>query len=45
MGKTLYHYFLVKRSNLFDKDYYLNKNPAIEQAKLNPIWHFLHEGW
>jgi SAM-dependent methyltransferase len=40
----LNEYFLIRRSGLFDKDWYLAKNPDIVQAKKNPFLHYLLYG-
>lgn len=43
--KTLYHYFLIKRSGLFDEAYYLHNYPDVRKADIDPIWHFVRIGW
>lgn len=35
---------LIKDSNLFDEDYYLNNNPDVKQSRLDPIIHYLMYG-
>ncbi len=45
MLKLLYLYFLVKKSKLFDQKYYLSMYPDVRKADINPIWHFINEGW
>ena len=36
--------YLIRRSSLFDKAWYLEHNPDITQAKLNPAIHYLRFG-
>ena len=38
-------YNLLKKSNLFDSEYYLANNEDVEKAKMNPIKHYLKFGW
>lgn len=38
-------YFLLKRSGLFDEDFYCLQYPDIRQADINPLWHFVSNGW
>ena len=38
-------YQLIKRSKLFDAQWYLAHNPDVKQAGLDPIEHFLKFGW
>ncbi len=38
-------YWLVRNSNLFDKEYYLAQNPDIARLNLDPIKHYLERGW
>ena len=45
MLKFIYQYFLITRSGLFDSRYYLSMYPDVRKADINPIWHFIHEGW
>lgn len=46
--KALYNlvlnYILIRTSGLFDKDWYLENNPDVVQAKVNPYIHFLRHG-
>jgi hypothetical protein len=37
-------FFLIRTSNLFDKYWYLEKNPDVAQAKVNPWLHYLRYG-
>lgn len=43
--KDLYQYYLIKRSGLFDANYYLLQNPDVRQADIDPLWHFIRFGW
>ena len=38
-------YNLLKKSDLFDTEYYLAKNEDVQKAKMNPILHYLRFGW
>lgn len=38
-------YFLIKRSGLFDEDFYCLQYPDIREADVNPLWHFVSIGW
>jgi glycosyltransferase involved in cell wall biosynthesis len=35
---------LITSSGLFDRGWYLSKNPDVEQAKVNPLIHYLYNG-
>ncbi len=37
-------FFLVRASGLFDKTWYLAKNPDVVQAKADPLFHYLRRG-
>ena len=43
--KFIRDYNLIKKSNLFDSEYYLAKNEDVKKAKINPIKHYLKFGW
>lgn len=45
MIKELYNYFLIKRSRLFDPVFYLKDNPDVRRADVDPLWHYIIEGW
>jgi GT2 family glycosyltransferase len=45
MCNDLKQYFIVKRSGLFDKAYYLLKNPDVRNADVNPLMHYIKAGW
>ena len=36
--------FLIRSHDLFDKEWYLENNPDVAQAKLNPLYHYLMYG-
>ena len=38
-------YNLIKKSGLFDNEYYLANNEDVKKAKMNPIKHYLKFGW
>ena len=38
-------YNLIKKSGLFDSEYYLSKNEDVKKAKVDPIKHYLKFGW
>jgi len=38
-------YLLIKKSGLFDEEYYLLNNPDVRQADVDPLWHFVSCGW
>jgi hypothetical protein len=43
--RNLFHaYILIRNSKLFDKDWYLVKNPDVAQAKVDPWLHYLLYG-
>ena len=37
-------YPLLKKSSLFDPQYYLEMNPDVAQARIDPLWHYLLYG-
>jgi len=44
--KKLYHgYRKLKQCPLFDPEWYLAHNPDVSQANINPLWHYLVNGW
>jgi hypothetical protein len=45
MCRILREYYLIKKSGLFDKQYYLNNNPDVLKANIDPLLHFLRFGW
>ena len=36
---------MIKKSGLFDSEYYLAKNEDVKKAKMDPIKHYLKFGW
>ena len=38
-------YNLIKKSGLFDSEYYLSQNEDVKTAKMDPIKHYLKFGW
>ena len=43
--KFISDYNLLKKSDLFDIEYYLANNEDVKKAKMNPIKHYLKFGW
>ena len=43
--KFILDYNLIKKSDLFDSEYYLSQNEDVKKAKMNPIKHYLKFGW
>lgn len=43
--KNLYHYFLIVRSGLFDREFYLKNNPDVRAVDADPILHYIKWGW
>ena len=43
--KFICDYNLIKKSNLFDSEYYLVNNEDVKNAKVDPIKHYLKFGW
>jgi len=41
----IYHYFLILRSGFFDQNYYLRTCPDVRKADIDPLWHFVRNGW
>ena len=35
----------IRKSGLFDTQWYLDKNPDVKRAKMNPIYHYVNHGW
>ncbi|MEM5813139.1 MAG: glycosyltransferase family A protein [Candidatus Aenigmatarchaeota archaeon] len=38
-------YKIIKESGLFDEDYYLENNPDVKEAGIDPLYHFIVAGW
>ncbi|HSQ17084.1 MAG TPA: rhamnan synthesis F family protein [Anaerolineales bacterium] len=45
MSNYLSDYWLLLRSGLFDKQYYLDHYPDVRAAGVDPLWHFIRQGW
>lgn len=45
MLKFFYYYYLIIRSDLFDKNYYINAYPEVQKREINLIIHFIKRGW
>ena len=45
MSNYLSDYWLLLRSGLFDKQYYLDHYPDVRAAGVNPLKHFIRHGW
>ncbi len=43
--KFIRDYNLIKKSKLFDSEYYLAENEDVKRAKIDPIKHYLKFGW
>ena len=43
--KDIYVYWVVRRSALFDRDYYSRNNPNTTGGFMGPVWHYLRHGW
>ena len=43
--KFIRDYNLIKKSKLFDSEYYLAQNEDVKRAKIDPIKHYLKFGW
>lgn len=38
-------YWIIKRSGLFDTEYYLRTYPDVREADIDPMWHYCAYGW
>lgn len=45
MLKSIYHYWIIKKSGLFEPNFYLCNNPDVRKADMDPLWHFAWKGW
>ena len=43
--RNVFYYFLISRSGLFDRKYYLESYPDIRLADVDPLWHYIWDGW
>jgi len=44
-AKYLWQYLQIKRSGLFDAKYYLETYPDVRSADVDPLMHFIKQGW
>ncbi|HQA29250.1 MAG TPA: deoxynucleoside kinase [Brevefilum fermentans] len=42
---NLRDYYTIKKSGLFDPVFYLQNNPDVRQADIDPLWHYVRSGW
>lgn len=40
----LHEYYIIKKSALFDEQYYKENNPDISGNEINPLWHYVCHG-
>jgi predicted HAD superfamily hydrolase len=45
MVRKWYEYLLIKISGYFDQAYYLRQYPDCRRSDIDPIWHFVEQGW
>ena len=48
LGRQLLHkddLYLIRRSHFFNAQWYLQQNPDVAQAGIDPACHYLHQGW
>lgn len=43
--KEIRDYFTIKKSGLFDSGYYLLVNLDVRLADVDPLWHYIRNGW
>lgn len=43
--KKIKEYLIIRRSRLFDINYYLDNYPDVRQSDIDPLWHFVCFGW
>jgi len=43
--KEIYQYFIIKKSGLFDDEYYLQSNADVRKSNINPLMHFIKYGY
>lgn len=43
--KSIYYYFVIQKSGLFDRHYYLKTYPDVRKLDIDPLWHFIRHGW
>lgn len=42
--RQIYDFYIIKRSGLFNKQYYLDQNPDVAKASIHPILHYVRYG-
>lgn len=42
---TVKGYYIIKKNNLFDEEYYLKKYKKVKKSKMNPLLHYLFFGF
>src|SRR5262249_18638136 len=42
--RLVLEYWTIHRSQVFDRDFYLAKNPDVAGARIDPLWHYLRFG-
>lgn len=45
MIRVLIEYLVIRFSGCFDSEYYLENNPDVRKARINPLIHFIKHGW
>jgi glycosyltransferase involved in cell wall biosynthesis len=45
MGNSRQEYFSIKKSGLFDSQYYLQSYPDVKKSGLEPLKHYILHGW
>jgi hypothetical protein len=40
-----FEYLIIKKSGLFDANYYYEQYPDVRQADIDPLMHFVKHGW
>ena len=45
MCEKIKSYFIIWRSGLFDKRYYLQNYPDVRRADVDPLTYFIEHGW
>lgn len=44
-AKQLRDWLFIRRSRLFDRDFYLRENPEVAVLAVEPVWHYCSRGW
>lgn len=45
MIRIIKEYFIIKKSNLFDEQFYLQNYPDVRRADVDPLSHYIKYGW